>query len=62
VELEGGVGPALGPGGHAHGHADAELVDLITNGRDIMPAFGDKLTEAQIVDLLAFLRAADPGD
>jgi mono/diheme cytochrome c family protein len=59
AELEGGVGPGLGPGGHSHGHADAELVAIITNGKNAMPAFVDKLTEQPIVDLVAFIREAD---
>lgn len=59
ADLEGGVGPALGPGGHAFGHADSELVAIITNGKDAMPAFADVLTGRQIVDLVAFIRAAE---
>jgi mono/diheme cytochrome c family protein len=59
AELEGGVGPGLGSGGHAPGHADAELVGIITNGKNAMPGFVDKLTEQQIVNLVAFIRDAD---
>jgi mono/diheme cytochrome c family protein len=59
AELEGGVGPGLGPGGPAQGHTDAELVAIITNGRNAMPAFVDKLTQQQIADLVAFMREAD---
>jgi mono/diheme cytochrome c family protein len=58
AQLEGGVGPGLGSGGHAQGHTDAELVAIITNGRNAMPAFGEKLTEQQIADLVAFIREA----
>jgi mono/diheme cytochrome c family protein len=42
--------------------SDAEIVDIITKGgkavgsSPIMPAFGGKLTDAQIQDLLAFIR------
>jgi mono/diheme cytochrome c family protein len=61
VQLEGGVGPALGSGGHAQGHSDAELVELVTNGRNTMPAFGEKLSPEQIVALIAFIREADTG-
>ena len=61
VELEGGVGPALGPGGHAHGHSDAELVEFVTNGRNAMPAFGEKLSPEQIQAVIAFIREADAG-
>lgn len=59
VELEGGIGPALGPGGHAHGHTDAELVEIVTNGRNTMPAFGEKLTPEQIGALISFVRETD---
>ncbi len=59
ADLEGGEGPALGPGGHAFGHADSELVAIITNGKDAMPAFADVLTGRQIVDLVAFIRSAE---
>ena len=61
VELEGGVGPALGPEGHAHGHADAELVDIVSNGKNIMPAFGEKLTPEQITGLIDFIKQAEAG-
>lgn len=61
AELEGGVGPALGPEGHAHGHADAELVDIVTTGKDIMPAFGEKLTPDQITALIEFIKNAETG-
>jgi mono/diheme cytochrome c family protein len=58
-ELEGGIGPALGPGGHAHGHSDAELIAIVTDGKNDMPAFADKLTEQQISDLIAFIRGGE---
>ena len=61
MELEGGVGPALGPGGHAHGHADAELIDIVTNGKNIMPAFDEKLTQDQITALIDFIKEAESG-
>jgi cytochrome c551 len=59
AELEGGVGPKLGPGGHARGHTDTELIAIITNGKNEMPAFIEKLTEQQITDLVAFIREAE---
>ena len=58
AELEGGVGPGLGAGGHAHGHADDELAAIIANGKNSMPAFADKLTDRQITDLVTFIREA----
>lgn len=59
AELEGGVGPGLGAGGHAYGHADEELAAIIANGKNSMPAFADRLTERQITDLVTFIREAD---
>jgi len=36
-----------------------ELVKFITDGHGKMPAFKDKLTEAQIKDLVAYIRSLD---
>jgi cytochrome c551 len=58
-ELEGGIGPALGPGGHAQGHSDAELIAIVTGGKNDMPAFAERLTEQQISDLVAFIRGGE---
>lgn len=55
-ELEGGIGPALGPGGHAPGHSDAELIAIVANGKNEMPSFAGELTEPQITDVIAFIR------
>jgi len=61
VQLEGGVGPALGPGGHAQGHSDAELVELVTSGQNTMPGFGETLSPEQIIALIAYIRETDTG-
>ena len=42
--------------GHGLEHSDAELAKQITKGGDGMPAFGDKLSEKQINDLVRFIR------
>ncbi len=36
---------------------DAQLTDIITNGKDKMPKYADKLKEAEIKDLVAYVRA-----
>ena len=36
--------------------SDADLVAAITNGKNKMPAFGTKLTEAQIQGLVKYIR------
>jgi cytochrome c oxidase cbb3-type subunit 3 len=36
---------------------EAELADIITNGKDKMPKYGDKLKEAEIKDLAAYVHA-----
>ena len=40
----------------AMNHDDAKLVDIITNGDDDMPAYGKKLSETEIKDLVKLIR------
>jgi mono/diheme cytochrome c family protein len=42
--------------GHGLDHSDAEFTKQITTGGDGMPAFGDRLNEKQISDLVRFIR------
>ena len=42
--------------GHALEHTDEKFVVQITEGHDEMPAFKDKLTAAEINDLVRFVR------
>jgi cytochrome c551 len=56
VELEGGFGPALGAESRAGDLDDAELTGIITEGRNTMPGWGDKLSPEQIADLVTFVR------
>ena len=42
--------------GHALRHSDEEFTKQITKGGDGMPAFADKLTSAQMNDLIRFIR------
>jgi mono/diheme cytochrome c family protein len=37
-------------------HTDEQLARMITNGEEAMPAFKDKLTPAEIADLVKFVR------
>jgi mono/diheme cytochrome c family protein len=36
---------------------DAQLVDIVTNGKNKMPKYGDKLKDPEIKDLVAYVRA-----
>lgn len=42
--------------GHALKHTDDELTNIVTNGEEAMPAFKEKLTAAEIADLVQFVR------
>ena len=41
---------------HAIKHTDEQLAKVITNGEEAMPAFKDKLSQAEIQDLVRFVR------
>ena len=41
---------------HAIKHTDEKLAKTITTGEEAMPAFKDKLTQAEIADLVKFVR------
>lgn len=41
---------------HAIKHTDEQLAKMITNGEEAMPAFKDKMTQAEIADLVKFVR------
>lgn len=56
VDLDGGVGPALGSGSNAAEEDDEYLEFTILNGRGRMPSFST-LDEAQVDRLIAHLRA-----
>jgi mono/diheme cytochrome c family protein len=42
--------------GHALKHTDDELINIVTNGEEAMPAFKEKLNAAQITELVQFVR------
>ena len=46
---------------HAIKHTDAEITDFITNGHEEMPPFKDKMTAAEIAELLRFVRKVHQG-
>jgi cytochrome c oxidase subunit 2 len=54
AEGEGDIGPALTE--HMGHHPDAEIVEIVLDGRSGMTAFETLLTPQEIADLLAFLR------
>lgn len=56
AELEGGLGPALDRTSEAAELSDARYVLRITEGRGDMPAFGDKLTSAEIDEIISYIR------
>ena len=37
-------------------HTDEQLAKVVTNGEEEMPAFKDKMTQAEIQDLITFIR------
>jgi mono/diheme cytochrome c family protein len=41
---------------HAIKHTDEQIAHMITNGEEAMPAFKDKMTPAEIADMVKFVR------
>ena len=57
LDLQGGeVAPELGPGSDAAEESDSRLTLRITEGKDVMPAFGGTLDEDQIRLIVEYLR------
>lgn len=56
INLDGGVGPSLGPGSEAASKPDESLLMTITTGRARMPSFRNQLTEDQIRGLVEYIR------
>lgn len=52
----GDSGPAIGPTSHSLTEPDEHLVEVVTFGRDGMPAFIDELTPQEIEDIIAYIR------
>jgi mono/diheme cytochrome c family protein len=60
-QLEGGVGPPLGPGTNAAEQPDEYLRLTIVEGRGRMPSFSSSLTDDQVGRLIDYLREAQAG-
>ena len=60
-QLEGGIGPPLGPGSNAADQPDEYLSVTITEGRGRMPSFSSSLSEDQVRRLVDYLREAQAG-
>ncbi len=56
ADLEGGVGPALGPGSNAAQQSDEFLWITIHDGRGRMPSFSSSLDDTQLTRLIEYLR------
>lgn len=54
--LDGGTGPALGPGSLAADKSDESLITSVTNGRGRMPSFSNQLTPDQIAAVVEYMR------
>jgi mono/diheme cytochrome c family protein len=59
--LQGGLGPALGPGSDAASQPDEFLRVTITDGRGRMPSFSSSLSDDQIDLVIDFLRSEQEG-
>lgn len=57
VELEGGIGGALGAGSDLVDRPDSYVADVIVSGRGSMPAFGRTLSDEQVERVVDFIRA-----
>lgn len=61
ADLEGGIGPSLGPGSPSATLPDEYLVNSIRRGIGTMPSF-DHLSEAQVARLVSFIRRIQTGE
>ena len=41
---------------HAIKHTDDQIAKMITNGEEAMPAFKDKMSQAEISDMVKYVR------
>lgn len=55
-QLEGGIGPPLGPGSNSADQPDGFLESTIEHGRGRMPSFDSSLDEEQLLRLIAYIR------
>ena len=62
ADLSGAAGPPIGPGSNADvALSDAQVSNVIKVGPGAMPGFDDRLTDAQIDSLVAYLRLEHRG-
>lgn len=61
ADLEGVVGPALGPGSDVAGEPDDFIEFTVVHGRGRMPSFASTLDEAQIRRLVTYIREVQQG-
>nr|PZN32299.1 MAG: hypothetical protein DIU67_08385 [Actinomycetota bacterium] len=59
--LEGRVGPALGPGSNAATQPDSYLETTILRGRGSMPSFRSTLDDEQVQRVISFIREVQGG-
>jgi mono/diheme cytochrome c family protein len=59
--LNGGIGPPLGPGSNTANQADAFLEFTIMNGRGRMVSFSSSLNDEQLDRLVVYLREEQAG-
>lgn len=57
VDLEGGLGPAIGPGSNTAEQDDGFLTLTITRGRGRMPSFRSTLTDEQVERVVEYVRS-----
>jgi len=55
-DLEGGIGPPLGPGSNAVTRPDSFLETTIIHGRGRMPSFSSSLSDQQLASLIDHIR------
>jgi mono/diheme cytochrome c family protein len=60
-QLDGGIGPSLGPGSNAADRPNEYLRVTISEGRGRMPSFSSSLSEDQLRRLIDYLREAQTG-
>jgi len=56
ADLDGGIGPALGPGSASADESDDFLEFTIMNGRGRMPSFSSSLDDDQLDRLVTYMR------
>ena len=56
ANLEGRIGPALGPGSNAAGQPDSFIEVTVLHGRGSMPSFRSTLDDDQVQRLIGYLR------